>query len=393
MADSLEANFALDSDNEQAAGGPSSSSSSRPARSKANGNGTSTSGTKRRAQDDDDDDDSEDLDENIDDAMKLAAGAASAQKKARRKARTKARKARMALAQQELLASSSSSNNPALLPASSQVDFLRKEMRKAPLWRDLSEIEMGERGVREDEVVETIEWKKGRELQDLCDFVRRFATLPPSPGKQEEEEEEGQGTKGAPSVLVLTNNALRAAHIARELRNLLPQGSRKEASSGKPNKAKRQKGEEAKEESTETNGKGEAGESLGATPQQPLQIAKLFSRHFTPAQQVSFLATHRVLAGAGTPQRIALLLSKPRETSPESKKGGAVRKLDGTAEESAQPFALDVSRLTTLVLDAGWKDEKTRSLLDEQGAREGLVEIWEKVRERRGGGQVKVVLF
>ncbi|PWN20944.1 hypothetical protein BCV69DRAFT_248370 [Microstroma glucosiphilum] len=305
--------------------------------------------------------------------MKLAAGAASAQKKARRKARTKARKARMALAQEELLASSSSSNNPALLPASSQVDFLRKEMRKAPAWKDLSEIEIGERGLREDEVVETIGWKGGRELLDLCAFVKRFATLPPPVTKdKDEEEDEGDNRKGAPSVLVLTNNALRAAHIARELRNLLPGGSTKEAApTGKPNKAKRQKGEETKEDTTGSNKEEDASTTVSASTQQPLQIAKLFSRHFTPAQQVSFLATHRVLAGAGTPQRIALLLSKPREIA----------------------FTLDVSRLTTLVLDAGWKDEKTRSLLDEQGAREGLVEIWEKIRERKGMGQVKVILF
>lgn len=386
MADSLEANFALDSDSEQVVGGPSSSSSRRKG-SKTNGNGTTSSGTKRRAQDDDDDDDSEDIDDNVDDAMKLAAGAASAQKKARRKARTKARKARMALAQDELASSSSASNNPALLPASSQVDLLRKEMRKTPVWKDLSEIEMGERGVREDEVVETIGWKEGRELLDLCAFVKRYATLPPSLDK---EEEGAEGSKGAPSVLVLTNNALRAAHIARELRNLLPGGSSKEASTGKPNKAKRQKGEEAKEE-TSTSKHGE--DASTTSTQQPLQIAKLFSRHFTPAQQVSFLATHRVLAGAGTPQRIALLLSKPRETVSDSKKGGAAGESDGEAAGSAQAFALDVSRLTTLVLDAGWKDEKTRSLLDEQGAREGLVEIWEKVRERRGRGQVRVVLF
>lgn len=152
---------------------------------------------------------------------------------------------------------------------------------------------------------------------------------------------------------MLTNNALRASHLARELRGILPSDSQAaEPANKKQRKNGSTKGADAKVDTA-------------ANPvSSSLHVAKLFSRHFSPAEQTEFLSSHHVLAGAGTAQRIAVLI---------------------------QRGALKLDNLTTLVLDAGWRDEKMRGLMDEEGGREGVKEVWDAVRS--SGRSVKIVLF
>lgn len=178
-----------------------------------------------------------------------------------------------------------------------------------------------------------------------------------------------RSTKGAPAVLVITNNALRAVDLARGLRGLLSDKDQaSSAAAEKKDGKKNKKAKITKDEKTETNDKDENqpadSTTTTTTPSPPtLQIAKLFARHFSVSQQTDFLSSHHIAAGAGTAQRVATLLSR-----------GAI-KLDN---------------LQALVVDAGWRDEKMRGMMDEEGGREGLKEAWSVVRGREG---VKVLLF
>lgn len=181
-----------------------------------------------------------------------------------------------------------------------------------------------------------------------------------------------RSTKGAPAVLVITNNALRAVDLARGLRGLL--SDKDQASSAAAEKKDGKKSKKAKitkDEKKETEDKDEnqpadssstTTTTITSTPP-TLQIAKLFARHFSVSQQTDFLSSHHIAAGAGTAQRVATLLSR-----------GAI-KLDN---------------LQALVVDAGWRDEKMRGMMDEEGGREGVKEAWSFVRGREG---VKVLLF
>lgn len=170
--------------------------------------------------------------------------------------------------------------------------------------------------------------------------------------------------KGSPAVLVLTNDALRATDLCRGLRALLPDlpEERGDERNGKTKdgRSKEQGVQKKKSKTDATTTNGQQNKSA-ATP--TLHIAKLFSRHFSPAQQTEYLASHNVAAGAGTAQRVATLLSKG---------------------------SLKVDRLRLLVLDVGWRDEKQRAMLDEEGGREGVVAAWEAVK---GKGDVRVLLL
>lgn len=167
--------------------------------------------------------------------------------------------------------------------------------------------------------------------------------------------------RGSPAVLVLTNDALRATDLCRGLRGLLP-GLTEERGDANGSRTKEQGAQQKKKSKTEaTTTNGEQKKAAAATP--ALHIAKLFSRHFSPAQQTEYLASHNVAAGAGTAQRVATLLSKG---------------------------SLKVDQLRLLVLDVGWRDEKQRAMLDEEGGREGVVAAWEAVK---GKEDVRVLLL
>lgn len=110
---------------------------------------------------------------------------------------------------------------------------------------------------------------------------------------------------GQPAILVVTGHAQRAADLAKVLRNLLPE--------------KRKDQEE------------------------PIQVAKLFARHFKVAEQEAFLEANVSPIAVGTPQRIHDLL-KPKS--------------------EGQSAALKLDNLRAIILDASWTDVKMRSLLD-----------------------------
>lgn len=66
----------------------------------------------------------------------------------------------------------------------------------------------------------------------------------------------------------------------------------------------------------------------------------------------------------------------------------------GTAQRLASLIAQDavkLNHLKVLVLDATWRDDKMRALLDEEGGREGVKDTWEALREK--APHVKVLLF
>ncbi|CAO1621546.1 unnamed protein product [Parajaminaea phylloscopi] len=330
MADSLDDNFVLE---EEFTSG-SAPSSSRP--------GTSAKRSREQLSDGDD----------SDGAMRQAAGASTAAKKAKRKEREKARKARLAVVRQE---EEDTRQNPATLPPEFQADWLRRELRSCKGWKELSEIELNERAFDEASLIDSTPWDgSSRDASELAKFLHRFVPnlsdlvkAPKSPLLQ---------TKGSPAVLVLTNNALRAVELARSLRELLPSSDKTQQNHRTKRKVPTQD-----EQPDAAEGPNEAS-SRTSTP--TLHIAKLFARHFSAKEQTEFLASHNVAAGAGTSQRVAALLARN---------------------------ALDVTHLQALVLDAGWRDEKKRGLLDEDGGREGVKDAWELLRARRP--DLKVLLF
>ncbi|CAO1626567.1 unnamed protein product [Jaminaea pallidilutea] len=349
MADSLDANFVLESDGE----GPVAQASTSKAAAVSS---KSQPGQKKRRRSPSH---SDDEDDGGDDSAAVAAGATTAAQKAKRKERQKARKARLAAARQE---EEQSRQDPALLPPEYQVEWLRKEMKRCKKWKELSEMELDEVAVGQARLVDSTTWKGGRSAGDLAVLLKKL-----TPGLEELLESPASALlnqKGSPAVLVLTNDALRATDLCRGLRGLLPglpeEGSDERNGKTKDGRSKEQGVQKKKSKTDATTTNGQQNQSA-ATP--TLHIAKLFSRHFSPAQQTEYLASHNVAAGAGTAQRVATLLSKG---------------------------SLKVDQLRLLVLDVGWRDEKQRAMLDEEGGREGVVAAWEAVK---GKGDVRVLLL
>lgn len=172
-----------------------------------------------------------------------------------------------------------------------------------------------------------------------------------------------RSAKASPAILVISNNALRASHLARELRGVLPSAGSPEAKDKEP-KAKKRKPDSATKADSNSSSTTTSTATTTTSASTSLHIAKLFSRHFTTAEQSTFLSSHNILAGVGTAQRVAVLI---------------------------QSAALKLDNLQAVVLDAGWRDEKMRGLLDEDGGRQGVKDVWEAVRVQRP--QAKVVLF
>lgn len=158
MADSLDGNYVLDSDDVGATGAPSSSSSSslKPAQPGA-----------KRAREANDDGSSDDEDESQ--AMRAAAGASSEDKKRKRKERQKKRKARLAVVRQE---EEDARVNPAAVPPEFQADWLRKEMRKCKSCKDLSEIELDEIAMPQRLLVDSTSWQGSRDVKDVAPFIK-----------------------------------------------------------------------------------------------------------------------------------------------------------------------------------------------------------------------------
>ncbi|CAO1636053.1 unnamed protein product [Sympodiomycopsis kandeliae] len=333
MADSLDGNYILEGEADDFA-----RSSSSKLRSEKPGQDTQ----RKRARDDEDD--SSGADDDDSNAMRAAAGASSEDKKRKRKQRQKARKARLAVVRQE---EEDARVNPAAIPPAFQADWLRKELRKCKACRDLSEIEMDEIAVPERLLVDSTSWQQSRDEGDLSPFIKKL--LP-----QVSSDEAPRNSKGSPTILVLTNNALRASHLARELRGILPPGSQT-VDKQQPNKTHKMNEKKiAAEKDASKQPDSEAAKPI-------LQIAKLFSRHFSAKEQTDFLNSHHVLGGAGTSQRIASLIQKG---------------------------ALKLDDLKAIVLDAGWRDDKMRGLMDEEGGREGVKEVWDAVRKEKPEAQI-----
>lgn len=150
--------------------------------------------------------------------------------------------------------------------------------------------------------------------------------------------------KGAPTALVITSAALRAADLARVLRDM----------------------------------KGTKGGD----------VAKLFAKHFKLEEHAEYLRRTLVSAGVGTPGRLGRLLS---ETGMPSHARPFHLCLDRIF-----PDAISLKALTHIILDVTFRDVKNRTLLDIPETRDTLfkqVLANEGIRAAIASGKIKVVLF
>lgn len=208
----------------------------------------------------------------------------------------------------------------ALQPADRQADFLLAQQRRA--FPKLSALELQEMQVPAASICETYAFDKERTLANLPLFLHtRTSLYSPDVVTANDAFAAAQPwmtEHGAPYLVYIAGNALRAAELARTLRTLLP------AHEARP--AKRRKGAEA-----ETSG-----------------VAKLFARHFKVKEQAAHLRAHPAPIAVGTPHRIQQLLA------------------DG---------ALRTDHLHAIVLDHSWTDAKLRTIFDTPETRDALVAL------------------
>jgi hypothetical protein len=151
--------------------------------------------------------------------------------------------------------------------------------------------------------------------------------------------------KGAPTALVITSAALRAADIARVLRDM----------------------------------KGTKGGD----------VAKLFAKHFKLEEHAEYLRRTLVGAGVGTPGRLGRLLS-------ETGMLFYAPSLLVFVLTKARPDAISLKALTHIILDVTFRDIKNRTLLDIPETRDPLYKLVlanDGIRSAIASGKIKVVLF
>jgi protein CMS1 len=150
--------------------------------------------------------------------------------------------------------------------------------------------------------------------------------------------------KGAPTALVITSAALRAADLARVLRDM----------------------------------KGTKGGD----------VAKLFAKHFKLEEHAEYLRRTLVSAGVGTPGRLGRLLSEtgmPSHAWPYH-----------LCPDKIPPDAISLKALTHIILDVTFQDAKNRTLLDIPETRDPLFKLVlanEGIRAAIASGKIRVVLF
>ncbi|EIW85250.1 hypothetical protein CONPUDRAFT_117946 [Coniophora puteana RWD-64-598 SS2] len=103
-------------------------------------------------------------------------------------------------------------------------------------------------------------------------------------------------------------------------------------------------------------------------------VAKLFAKHFKLEDHVSYLKRTKIGSAAGTPGRVGKLL----------------------CDTGKSLYALSLSQLTHIILDASFRDAKERSLLDNPETRDevmrtilGAPKVMDKLKE----GRIQLVLF
>ncbi len=150
--------------------------------------------------------------------------------------------------------------------------------------------------------------------------------------------------KGAPTALVITSAALRAADLARVLRDM----------------------------------KGTKGGD----------VAKLFAKHFKLEEHAEYLRRTLVSAGVGTPGRLGRLLSETGMSFHAFPFHFVLTRLP--------PDSVSLKALTHIILDVTFRDVKNRSLLDIPETRDPLFKLVlanDGIRAAIASGKIKVVLF
>ncbi|KAK1758523.1 U3-containing 90S pre-ribosomal complex subunit-domain containing protein [Echria macrotheca] len=122
---------------------------------------------------------------------------------------------------------------------------------------DLSPVELADLYISAGDIKDTTAWEKPRSLENLAEFLEKFAEEP------KKQLEEAPKSNGAPHTLIVASAGLRAADVVRAVRKFQKKGN---------------------------------------------PVAKLFAKHFKVEEQVSFLQKTRTGVAVGTPQRLIDLI-------------------------------------------------------------------------------------
>lgn len=121
---------------------------------------------------------------------------------------------------------------------------------------DLSPVELGDLYISSNDIKDTTAWEKPRSLENLSEFLEKFADDPKKLG-------EAPKANGSPHTLIVASAGMRAANLVRSVRKFQKKGN---------------------------------------------TVGKLFAKHFKVEEQVSFLQKNRTGISVGTPQRLMDLM-------------------------------------------------------------------------------------
>ncbi|SPO37225.1 uncharacterized protein PSFLO_02697 [Pseudozyma flocculosa] len=214
----------------------------------------------------------------------------------------------------------------------------------------------------ENMLVDTTSFDRPRKEESLAAFVRKYA--PETAQALSDASAPINMRPGRPGAVVLTGNAQRAADLAKALRALDPNPAVDGPSESSRPPKKRQKQAQGAVVAVETphksNDKGHVGFIVG----------KLFARHFKLKEHQTWLQQHACPLAAGTPQRVASLISSGD---------------------------LKLDSLEVIVVDQTWVDAKQRTVLDTPETRDELIKLLASdqilAALRRAERPVKLALF
>ncbi|EPQ29917.1 uncharacterized protein PFL1_02590 [Pseudozyma flocculosa PF-1] len=288
---------------------------------------------------------------------RLSADATKEERKRKRKQKERAKKQQRAALAAEF---AEGLGSVATQPPDMQADYLGSKQRAT--YPKLSSIELDELRMKENMLVDTTSFDRPRKEESLAAFVRKYA--PETAQALSDASAPINMRPGRPGAVVLTGNAQRAADLAKALRALDPNPAVDGPSESSRPPKKRQKQAQGAVVAVETphksNDKGHVGFIVG----------KLFARHFKLKEHQTWLQQHACPLAAGTPQRVASLISSGD---------------------------LKLDSLEVIVVDQTWVDAKQRTVLDTPETRDELIKLLASdqilAALRRAERPVKLALF
>ncbi|PQE13464.1 Replication regulator protein [Rutstroemia sp. NJR-2017a WRK4] len=207
-------------------------------------------------------------------------------------------------------------------------DYIARQTRRYE--NDLSSVELEDKYLPVTAIRDTTSWSKPRTLDNLPEFLEKFAENPTKLWSASKK-------NGSPHTIIVTSAGLRAADIARAVRNFQTKD---------------------------------------------VKVAKLFAKHIKIKESIAFLKSTRTGIAVGTPQRLQDLMDDGQHIS-----------FLPVAYVLTCVFAID--RLERIIIDASHIDQKRRGILEMKETQVPLIK-WlgaSTFRERYEGSKDRLQIF